>query len=174
MVGMKYITQKQLSDKLDPINLTTLIAQETNGRMRIRLLALLHIKEGADRAQAAKYLKVSRKAVNDWARKFFNNGLEGLNEKTRSGRRSKLTQNQLLELKEYVQSHSIKESGGRLNAAALVSVINDKFEIKYSRTNVYRLLHALNFSWITSRSRHPKQSQEIQEDFKKIQNNIDQ
>jgi ATP-dependent DNA helicase RecQ len=27
---------------------------------------------------------------------------------------------------------------------------------------------ALNFSWITSRSRHPKQSQEIQDDFKKI------
>jgi len=36
------------------------------------------------------------------------------------------------------------------------------------------LLHALNFSWITSRSRHPKQSQEIQDDFKKIQNDIDQ
>ena len=141
--------------------------------MRIRLLALLHIKNGAGRTQTAKHLKVSRKVVNDWAKKFFNEGLEGLNEKTRSGRRSKLTEAQLSELKEYVQCHSIKESGGRLNAAALVSVINDKFGVKYSRANVYRLLHALNFSWITSRSRHPKQSQKIQEDFKKIQNNID-
>jgi transposase len=170
---MKYITKKQLSEKLEPINLKALIAQETNGRMRIRLLALLHIKDGADRTQAAKHVKVSRKVVNDWAKKFFNEGLEGLNEKTRSGRRSKLTEDQLSELKEYVQRHSIKESGGRLNAAALVSVIDDKFGVKYSRTNVYRLLHALNFSWITSRSRHPKQSQEIQEDFKKIQNDID-
>ena len=67
----------------------------------------------------------------------------------------------------------IKESGGRLNAETLVSLINEKFGVKYSRTNVYRLLHALNFSWITSRSRHPKQSQEIQEDFKKTQNEID-
>ncbi|MFT5814271.1 MAG: hypothetical protein ACI9VT_002031 [Psychroserpens sp.] len=40
MVGMKYITQKQLSEQLEPINLQALIAQETNGRMRIRLLAL--------------------------------------------------------------------------------------------------------------------------------------
>ncbi|MFT6776953.1 MAG: hypothetical protein ACJAV1_002552, partial [Paraglaciecola sp.] len=32
MVGMKYITQKQLSEKLEPINLQALIAQETNGR----------------------------------------------------------------------------------------------------------------------------------------------
>lgn len=170
---MKYITQKQLSEKLEPINLKALIAQETNGRMRIRLLALSHIKDGADRTQTAKYLKVSRKAVNDWARKFFNEGIEGLNEKTRSGRSSKLTTTQLSELKEYIQLHSIKDSGGRLNAETLVSLINEKFGVKYSRTNVYRLLHALNFSWITSRSRHPKQSQEIQEDFKKIQNEID-
>jgi hypothetical protein len=47
---MKYITQKQLSEKLEPINLQALIAQEINGRMLIRLLALSHIKDGADRA----------------------------------------------------------------------------------------------------------------------------
>ncbi|WP_082798331.1 winged helix-turn-helix domain-containing protein [Vibrio cidicii] len=28
----------------------------------------------------------------------------------------------------------------------------------------------MGFSWITSRSKHPKQSQEAQDDFKKIQN----
>ncbi|MFT5813797.1 MAG: transposase [Psychroserpens sp.] len=90
------------------------------------IYALSHIKDGPDRAQTAKYLKVSRKVVNDWAKKIFNEGLEGLTEKIRSGRRSKLTENQLSELKEYVQLHSIKESGGRLNVAALVSVIHDK------------------------------------------------
>jgi transposase len=141
--------------------------------MRIRLLALSHIKDGADRTQTAKYLKVSRKMVNDWARKFFTEGIKVLNEKPITGRHSKLLTARLSELKEYVQSHSIKENGGRLQAEKLFSVINEKFKVKYSRTNVYRLLHALNFSWI-SRSRHPKQSQEIQEDFKKIQNNIDQ
>ncbi len=164
---MKYITQKQLEDKLKLIDIKPLIAKETNGRMRIRLLALSHIKDGANRAQTAVSLKASRKAVNDWPRKFFNDGIEGLNEKTRSGRRSKLTTTQLSELKEYIQLHSIKDSGGRLNAETLVSLINEKFAVKYSRTNVYRLLHVLNFSWITSRSRHPKQSKEIQEDFKK-------
>ena len=74
---MKYITQKQLSEKLEPINLQALIAQETNGRMRIRLLALSHIKDGANRAQTAKYLKVSRKVVNDWAKIFLMRDLKG-------------------------------------------------------------------------------------------------
>ena len=36
---MKYISQKQLQDKLKLINIKSLIAKETNGRMRIRLLA---------------------------------------------------------------------------------------------------------------------------------------
>jgi hypothetical protein len=40
---MKYIIQKQLSEKLELINLRSLVAQEANGRMRIRLLALSHI-----------------------------------------------------------------------------------------------------------------------------------
>jgi len=43
---------------------------------------------------------------------------------------------------------NLKESRGRLNAETFVSVINEKFGMKYNRTNVSRLLHALNFSWI--------------------------
>ena len=54
---MKYISQKQLEDKLKPLDIKALIAKETNGRMRIRLLALLHIKEGANRAKTSIYLR---------------------------------------------------------------------------------------------------------------------
>jgi len=60
------------------IDIKSLIAKQTNGRMRMRLLALSHIKEGTNRAQVAIYLKVSRKSVNDWAKKFYENGLDGL------------------------------------------------------------------------------------------------
>jgi transposase len=40
----------------------------------------------------------------------------------------------------------------------------------YSLTSIYRLIHQLDFSWITSRSKYPKRSQAAQEGFKKIQN----
>ena len=48
--------------------------------------------------------------------------------------------------------------------------VEQEFGVSYSLTNICRLLHQLDFSWITSRSKHPKQSQDAQEDFKKIQN----
>lgn len=167
---MKYISQKQLQDKLKLIDLKPLIAKENNGRMRMRLLALSHIKGGADRAQTAIYLKTSRKAVNDWAKKFYENGLEGLKEQTRVGRPCKLTAEQLISFKEYVTKNSIKPTGGRLTGKSLVNYIKEEYEVTYCLDNIYRLLNSLNFSWITSRSKHPKQSEEVQENFKKIQN----
>ena len=88
---MKYISQKQIQNKLKLIDIKSLIAKETNGRMRIRLLALSHIKEGVNRAQTAIYLKVSHKAVNYWTKRFYENGLDGLKEQPRTSRPCDLT-----------------------------------------------------------------------------------
>lgn len=46
--------------------------------------------------------------------------------------------------------------------------IQSEFGVTFKQANIYRLLHQLGFSWITTRSRHPKQSQAIQEAFKKL------
>ena len=158
---MKYISQKQLQDKLKLIDIKSLIAKETNGRMRIRLLALSHIKDGANRAQTATYLKISRKAVNDWTKKFDENGLDGLKEQPRAGRPCSLTAEQLITLKEYVTKNSIKPNGGRLTGKSLVNYIQEEFGVTYCLDNIYRLLNSLNFSWITSRSKHPLMPQVV-------------
>ena len=167
---MKYISQKELEKKLNPIDLASLISKETNGRLRIRLLAMSHIRDGANRAETAKYLKVNRRMVNDWAKRFFNEGLDGLKEKPRTGRPKKLTSEQLNQFSEYVRNEAVKPQGGRLNGHDFANYIDDQFNVRYTVQNVYLLLHQLNFSWITSRSKHPKQSEEKQEDFKKIPN----
>lgn len=152
------------------IDFSSLIAKETNGRMRVRLLALSHIKDGANITETAKYLKVSRRIVNEWLKRFYANGIDGLKEKRRPGRPCALSDTQLEQLKQHVHSNSIKPSGGRLKGSLLVTYIHQEFGVIYSLDNIYRLLHQLNFSWITSRSKHPKQSIEAQEDFKKIPN----
>lgn len=157
----------------DRIDFKSLIAKETNGRMRVRLMALSHIKDGANNSQTARNLHISRRIVNDWVKNFYAHGLKGLKEKPRSGRPSRLNEAQLTQLSEYIRNNSIKESGGRLNAQLLVIYIAQEFKLNYCVSNVYRLLHQLGFSWITSRSRHPKQSDEIQENFKKIRNDND-
>jgi len=155
------------------IDFKSLIAKETNGRMRVRLMALSQVKEGTNNAQTARNLNISRRIVNDWVKKFYEQGLDGLKERPRSGRPCSLNQQQLSQLSQYIRNNSIKENGGRLKAQTLVTYVAQEFKVDYSIFNIYRLLHQLGFSWITSRSRHPKQSEKVQEDFKKIRNGHD-
>jgi len=158
---------------LESIDFKSLIAKETNGRMRVRLMALSHIKNGANNTQTARNLHISRRIVNDWIKRFYEHGLDGLKEKPRSGRPCNLNEQQLSQLSQYIHDNSIKPKGGRLKAQTLVAYISQEFKVYYSIDNIYRLLHQLGFSWITSRSRHPKQSDEVQEAFKKIRNGND-
>jgi transposase len=80
---------------LKDIDFPPLIAKQQNGRMRSRLIALSHIKNGVNRTQTAKYLQVSRRMVNEWVKRFNEEGLEGLKEKPRSGRPHVLSTEQL-------------------------------------------------------------------------------
>ena len=56
----------------------------------------------------------------------------------------------------------------RLQGTDIQTYIEREFCVAYELSNVYRLLRELGFSWITSRSRHPKQDGQVQEAFKKL------
>ena len=154
-------------------DLSKLISTASNARLRLRLLAVSHFIDGKNRTEIASFLKVSRLSVNKWIKKYLDYGIEALTEKPRTGRPSRLTTDQKTHLKEYVISNAIKPEGGRLQAGDIAKFILDEFNVSYQLSGVYRLLHALNLNWITTRSKHPKQSKEAQESFKKIPNKND-
>ena len=151
----------------DLTTLSSLIKKETNARMRIRLLAIAHFKEGMSRTDIAIALKVSCTSVNKWVTSFLSKGLDGLAHQPGAGRRPKLTEEQRQELARYVELRSQSESGGRLTGREVQQYILDRFHHQFEHSYVYQLLKQLGFSWITSRSRHPKQSQAAQDEFKK-------
>jgi len=141
--------------------------------MRNRYLAVSHFVDGKSRTEIAKYLKVARGSVNIWVQKYLNEGIDGLNKGRHTGRPTKLAATQLEQLKLFIQENSTLAKGGRLQAKDIQSYISDNFNIEYEISNIYRLLHHLNFSWITSRSRHPKQDEGVQTLFKKLSNGND-
>lgn len=158
---------------LKEINFAALAKQEVNARKRIRYLALAHFKDGLSRAAIAEALKVSRTSINKWVSSFLNEGLEGLNAISPSGRPSGLSLQQKQQLSHYIETHSELNQGGRLQGVDIQNYIASHFSVEYEISNIYRLLRELNFSWITSRSKHPKQSQEAQDVFKKLSNGND-
>lgn len=153
--------------KLEDFDFAELAKREDNPRTKIRLLALANIKDGASIKETAQFVKVGRVAVGYWLKWFKRDGLQGISGKY-VGRPQSINEEQLQLLKQYVLSKSVKSNGGRLTGEDIHCYLKTSFGIDYSLTHIYRLLKQLNISWITSRSRHPKQSQEVQDDFKKM------
>lgn len=151
----------------------TLARKQTSLQMKMRLLALVHFQEGYSRTQIAQFLKVSRTSVNKWVTTYLNEGIEGLKEKPRTGRPAFLTVKQKAQLAEFIKNKALSDDGGRLIATDIHAYIEREFNKTYHTDSIYYLLKKMGFSWITSRSRHPKQCKKAQEDFKKIQNKND-
>jgi len=61
-----------------------------------------------------------------------------------------------------------QRNGGRLRGEDIRLLLKEHFQCDYTLNDVYDLLKALGMSWISSRSRHPKQDIQTQEDFKKF------
>nr|WP_283630420.1 IS630 family transposase [Alteromonas macleodii] len=144
-----------------------LAKQTSNGQLRTRYLALYHFKKGETRTQIAAYLGVARGSVNTWVSNYLAHGLEGLQSKPSPGRPCQLSVSQREQIAHFIKENAVKKEGGRLIAQDVRQYISDTFQIDYQLRNVYRIMDALGFSWITSRSKHPKQSQQTQDTFKK-------
>ena len=145
-----------------------LASQKKSIQMKMRYLALSHFQDGQSRASIAKYLKVSRTSVNRWVNAYLTGGIDALNEKPRTGRPHFLTKTQQAILCDFINSHANSQTGGRLIGHDIQCYIKDNFSIDYHADYIYILLAKLGFSWTTSRSRHPKQSDELQENLKKL------
>lgn len=139
-------------------------------RMRMRLLAVAHFKGGKNRSKVARMLNVSRRMVNDWVANYLKGGISALESKKPSGRPSRLTDPQKEALAHYIEQQSLSSKGGRLNGEMLQSYIQQTFAVNYHQNSIYNLLKSMNITWTTSRSKHPKQDSESQENFKKNPN----
>lgn len=144
-----------------------------NASLKLRYLSVQQYHQGNSRASIAISLNVSRRLVNEWIKKYLSEGFEGLALKLATGRPPLLNKEQKKQLKAYVLSHAIKEQGGRLMGKDIVKYIQEEYGVTYHVRNIYRLMKELKIVWITSRSKHPNQDLEAQENFKKFPKAID-
>ncbi|EWH05482.1 transposase [Pseudoalteromonas lipolytica SCSIO 04301] len=142
--------------------------KEPNARKRIRLLAVSLFYEGNSRTDIAKRLNIARSSVNKWVSSYLEQGLYGLDNKPIQGRPSRLQQSQLEQLSEFIKRTNTELQGGRLTGEDIVHYISTEFGVHYHLNHTYKILKQLGFSWITSRSKHPKHSLKSQEAFKKL------
>jgi transposase len=112
---------------------------------------------------------MDRQTLRDWAHRFNAEGPDGLTDRPRAGRPRQLTEAQMAELAEIVETGPDPAVDGvvRWRRIDLKRVIEERFGVVYSERAVSDLLAGLSFSYISGRPQHPRQDQRVLDGFKK-------
>ena len=144
-----------------------LAKRSRDSKEKQRYLILLNLQSGKKRSLIADMLNVSEPTIQRTLKRFRETGAENMKDLPRSGAPSKLPRDQFEAVKTHLLAQQANRPGGRLTGYDVQAMLAEKWQVTYSLANTYVLLKRLGLSWISSRSRHPKQDQAVQDDFKK-------
>src|SRR5438270_1153041 len=140
-----------------------------DARAARRMLALALVLEGSSREEAARAAGMDRQTLRDWVHRYNAEGLAGLRDRDRSGRRPRLTAGQEAELVTAVEQGPDPDRDGvvRRRRVDLRALIEARFAVRLHERSVGEVLRRLGFSRVSVRPRHPKADAAAQEAFKK-------
>ena len=141
--------------------------KESHGRNRIRLLAMHHLQLGKSLKFVSELVKSHWTTVQAWLQRFRQFGFDGLFESSRSGSPRKLHTAAEDFLADKIKTLSEDKTNGYITGKELHQMLIEKYSTECCLRTVYNSLHRLGFSWITSRSVHPKASAVVQDTYKK-------
>ena len=159
----------QLRDDYDAAELRRLAKRSSDNRQIRRLLALAAVYDGMSRVDAAQIGGMDRQTLRDWAHRFNAEGPDGLTDRPRSGRECWLSEAQMAELAEIVETGPDPTVDGvvRWRRVDLKRVIEERFGVVYSERAISELFARLSFSHISGRPQHPRQDERVIAAFKK-------
>ena len=134
-----------------------------------RMLALALVLEGCSREEAARHAGMDRQTLRDWVHRYNAEGLPGLRDRPRSGRKPRLTPEQEAELATAVERGPDPDRDGvvRWRRVDLRALIETRFAVRLHERTVGKVLRRLGFTCLSERPKHPKADEAAQEAFKK-------
>ena len=140
-----------------------------DSRVSRRLLALAEILDGRSRAEAARTGCVQRQTLRDWVCLYNAEGIAGLRDRPRSGRRARLSAAHLAALSALVEAGPDVAVHGvvRWRCVDLCEQVKSRFDVELSERQMGRILNQRKFTRLTVRAQHPKADEAAQTAFKK-------
>lgn len=140
--------------------------RERDPLIKVKFLALHHLQSGKLLKDVADIVLYDETAVRRWVRAFIDFDYEGLIEKEGRGRSPRLAKCDEESFRDALDKLHEEKNGGRVTVCDIQNLLATKFDCNYSRSGTYTLLDRLNIVWISGRSKHPKHSQEVIDNFK--------
>jgi transposase len=137
---------------------------ERNAKTKERMLLVLNVVyNNIIPVQEARDLHRSRTWASDWLKRYSEEGLEGLRNRTKSGRPTEIPENISYQIKK-----ELKESNQGWTTKQVEELIVKKSGIKYHYTHIYRVLRKWGFKQKVPRKIHVNTaSKEEKKAFKK-------
>lgn len=168
-IGAAMSPRLEIAARHSAAELRRLARHERDRRAAMRMIAIAESLDGADRQTAARRGDMSDQALRDAIKRYNAEGIDGLHDRPRAGRPTKLTEAQRSELRAIVVKGPDVEAEG-LSAYTrddLVRIVESKWGVGYDPTSVGRILRGLGLSRQKARPSHPKKDAAAAEAFKK-------
>jgi len=157
---------KKRREKLKEFDFLKAAKTEKNPRMKVRYLALGNVSKVKSAREVAKILDIHENSVNEWIKKFYEKGLEGLIEKAGRGAKRKLIIADE-KLRREIVNFQDAQSGGSICGRDIKEMIQKKFKVSYGLSTVYSVLSRIGMTWTSVRPQNPKSDVVVQSNFKK-------
>ena len=154
---------------LDAAALRRFAQAEPDRRAALRALAIAQALDGTSRAEAARVIGRERQSLRDAVVRYNAEGLAGLRDRPRSGRREKLDAEQQATLRAWVLAGPDPDRDG-VSSYRLLDIaahVEQRWGVCYTLSALSRLLRRMRLSWQKARPAHPKGSVEARELYKK-------
>jgi transposase len=136
----------------------------------IRLLALIQIKKGLPSRKLEDIFQVSHTRYCQWVKSFNKDGIEGLKNKPKSGRRPKLNQQQLERIKDTVLNTSPMAHGfntATWNGPLIREFIKQDMGVDFKKAQVYNILKGQGLTYQKAKGKYPEADAALKEEMSK-------
>jgi transposase len=115
----------------------------------VRLYAVHQIALGRKAEEVQSMYNTSHKSICNWVKRFNAEGMEGLKDRPRSGRPSRLSSEARAKLKRVVLSSPTEYgfSSGTWTWALVSQYIKNSFSVEFKKAQIYNILHSLGLSF---------------------------
>ena len=111
---------------------------------------------------------MDRQTLRDWVHRYNTEGVDGLCDRPRSGRKPRLSEDQLIEFDKIVETQPDPVADGvvRWRCVDLKEKIAKRFSVELSERSLGRILNERGFRKLSVRPKHPEVDTAAQEAFR--------
>jgi len=147
----------KITDKFKE-DISLLLKQERNAAVKERLTYVSMYANGITKRDIAKMVGRTKETVGTWINKYFEGGIESIQDNRGGDNKSFLTNENKEELRDVItNTYPIVYKGW--DGKILVDLIESKYGVRYTRAGVYALLKSLGITHKIATKIDPKKSE---------------